>query len=105
MRLSLSVIPMMLLTALWSSGQTREGPLTVPIPNSTEVYRNQAPTAPVRRIDPVQVKNQADELAKLASSIPADINQVGKGLLPKELSEKLKRIEKLSKRLRQELIE
>ncbi len=33
-------------------------------------------------------------------TVPADINRVNRGLLPKDVIEKLRRIEKLSKRLR-----
>jgi len=39
----------------------------------------------------------------LAESIPPDIEQVSRGVLPKDLSARLKKIEKLSKRLREEL--
>jgi hypothetical protein len=105
MRLPSSILLPVLLIVVLCGGQTREGPLTIPIPNSTDIPRDSPARAPVRRIDPAQVRNQADELAKLATGIPSDIDQVGKGLLPKELNQKLKRIEKLSKQLRQELIE
>jgi hypothetical protein len=39
----------------------------------------------------------------LAGTIPADIEQVKKGLLPKDTIEKLKRIEKLARKLRGEV--
>lgn len=45
----------------------------------------------------------AEELAALTKSIPADIDTTNKGLLPKDVVEKLNRIEKLSKQLRKEL--
>jgi hypothetical protein len=45
----------------------------------------------------------AQELAELSASIPADVKLVNRGLLPKDLVEKLKRVEKLSKHLRSEL--
>lgn len=50
-----------------------------------------------------QVKQQADELAKLAQSIPPDIDKLGKGQLPQDLVARLKQIEKLSKQLRREV--
>jgi LAS superfamily LD-carboxypeptidase LdcB len=50
-----------------------------------------------------QLQQDAKELAKLAESIPTDIEQVSRGVLPKDLSARLKKIEKLSKRLREEL--
>ena len=62
------------------------------------------PAPPVRRgVDPVQIKREADELAKLASAVPVEIDQVTKGEFPKDLSENLKKIEKLAKRLRSEV--
>ncbi len=53
--------------------------------------------------DPAQLKRDADELAKLAESIPDGIEQLAAGRLPKDLGERLKRIEKLSKKLRREV--
>jgi hypothetical protein len=103
MRLRFPIILAVLLTALLCGGQNRDGPILTPAPNTTEIRRDPTPIAPIRRIDPARVRNRADELAKLASGIPSDIDQVGKGLLPKDLNDKLKRIEKLSKQLRQEL--
>ncbi len=54
-------------------------------------------------IDLAKVGQEADELAKIAKSIPSDVASVQKGMLPKELIQKLKHIEKLSKRLRDEI--
>ncbi len=50
-----------------------------------------------------QLQRDADELMALTQSIPADIDTVNRGLLPKDVTDKLKRIEKLSKQLRKEL--
>jgi len=58
---------------------------------------------PAHRIDAVQLQREADELFSLAQSIPTDINSVAKGILPEDVLEELKRIEKLSKRLRGEI--
>ena len=54
-------------------------------------------------IDPVKLKQDADELAALAGSVPSEVDQTMKGLLPKDLTEKLKRIEKLAKQLRSQI--
>jgi hypothetical protein len=54
-------------------------------------------------LNPQKVKQQADELAKLAQSIPPDINKVTGGQLPKDLVARLKQIEKLSKELRNQI--
>ena len=62
------------------------------------------PTGPQpQKIDPVKLREEADELAKLADSMPSDIAQILQGKLPKDTADKLKRIEKLSKHLRGEL--
>lgn len=53
--------------------------------------------------DPAKLKQEADELARLSSGIPADVGLVVQGQLPKDLAEKLKRIEKLAKHLRNEI--
>ncbi|MGC2822335.1 MAG: hypothetical protein WA198_21770 [Candidatus Sulfotelmatobacter sp.] len=58
---------------------------------------------PVRQIDPVRLQKDALALATAAGSIPADIESIRKGILPKEIVLKLKQIEKLSKQLRNEL--
>jgi hypothetical protein len=50
-----------------------------------------------------QLRHCAKELADLSTSLPADIDEVNRGVLPKDVIEKLKRIEKLAKRLRTEL--
>ncbi len=64
--------------------------------NETSISRQNTP-------NPESLRAAADELARLAQSIPVDIQRVNKGLLSKDLAQKLKQIEKLSKRLRTEL--
>ena len=54
-------------------------------------------------VDTVKLRRDAQELAELSASIPADINRANRGLLSKDVIEKLKRVEKLSKELRTEL--
>ena len=54
-------------------------------------------------VDLVKLQQEADDLARTAQTIPTDVAGVRKGTLPKDVIEKLKRIEKLSKRLRSEL--
>jgi hypothetical protein len=50
--------------------------------------------------DPQELKKDADELAKLSQTIPADVEAISRGLVSSNLNERLKRIEKLSKKLR-----
>jgi hypothetical protein len=54
-------------------------------------------------LDPAKLKQEADELAQLSAGLPSDLAQVAHGQLPKDLADKLKRIEKLAKHLRSEL--
>jgi hypothetical protein len=54
-------------------------------------------------VDFAKLKSDADELVVLSQSVHSGIDSVEKGMLPKDLTEKLKQVEKLSKRLRSEL--
>jgi hypothetical protein len=56
-----------------------------------------------RKIDIDQVKQEAEELRKLADAVPAQIQQVSTNQLPKDLPDNLKRIERLAKHLRNEV--
>jgi hypothetical protein len=49
------------------------------------------------------MQRDADDLARTAQSIPTDVASVRKGMLPKDIIQKLKQIEKLSKHLRTQL--
>ncbi len=57
----------------------------------------------LRQIDAVRVKPQANELAKLAGEIPSAVEQANKGVLSKDLNDRLKQIEMISKRLCRQL--
>lgn len=76
-------------------------------PTPPESMDPQAPDksqgTPSRRLDLVQLQRDAEDLARTAQTIPSDVASVRKGMLPKDVIEKLKQIEKLSKRLRTEL--
>jgi hypothetical protein len=65
--------------------------------------QGQAPPAQTRHLDLAQLQKDADDLARTAQTIPTDVASVRKGMLPKDVIEKLKQIEKMSKRLRSEL--
>ena len=61
------------------------------------------PPQPTVRIDRDKMGRQADELSRLAQTIPIDVAGMNKGLLAKDAADKLKRIEKLAKQLRGEI--
>lgn len=56
-----------------------------------------------RSLDLSKLTQEAGELSKLAQTIPFDMAAINKGMLPKDVSQKLKQIEKLSKQLRAQL--
>jgi hypothetical protein len=49
------------------------------------------------------IQRDAEELSGLSAAVQSDLQQLGKGLLAKDMDARLKKMEKLSKRLRQEL--
>jgi hypothetical protein len=63
----------------------------------------EAPAPPAQNITAAQVLQQADEMLSLAQQVHADAERAIQGVLTRDLKDKLKRIEKLSKRLREEL--
>jgi hypothetical protein len=75
---------------------------TPPEPLDPQQEKEAAPSLS-RHLDFTQVQKEADDLARTAQTIPADVASIRKGMLPKDALEKLKQIEKLSKRLRTEL--
>ncbi len=71
--------------------RVKDEPLSVPQPT------------PNRAAQAAKVKQEAQTLAELAQTIPTGVDQAQKGVLPKDLLENLKRIEKLSRHLRRQL--
>ena len=49
------------------------------------------------------IHQHAKELSALSSAVQSDLQQLQKGMLSKDLAENLKKMEKLSKRLREEM--
>ena len=58
---------------------------------------------PPKSAAPAFLEDEAAELARLSAGIPEQIQNVNHKLLPKDLGNQLKRIEKLAKHLRSEL--
>ena len=83
-----------------SSGQHRRGYPIPPPPAVPDGPPSPDPRATASRLDIVTIEREAKEMAALASTIPGDVEQLKKGLLPSSALDKLKRIEKLSKHLR-----
>jgi len=49
------------------------------------------------------IHSDAEQLSALSTLLQSDLQQLQKGVLSKDLTDNLKKIEKLSKRLRQEV--
>ncbi|HTS71851.1 MAG TPA: hypothetical protein VMO17_22980 [Terriglobia bacterium] len=73
----------------------------MPIDEPGQVQQQPGPP----KVDAAQLQREASELAKLAGEIPTAVDQAGKGVISKDLNDRLKRIEKLSKQLRRELFQ
>jgi hypothetical protein len=102
-RFSLWIFFFALLVTNSVSGQTRRGYPTPPDPAQHD--KDSATPGPNHSIhlDHVAIERESKELAALAATIPGDIEQMKKGLLPGDTFDKLKRIEKLSRQLREHL--
>ena len=61
------------------------------------------PVAVPHTVSADELQKQADELLALAQQVHTDTERATQGVLNKDLKDKLKRIEKLSKKLRDEL--
>jgi hypothetical protein len=103
-KFALLLLPLMLaLSATPAIPQTTTHHIPTP-PEALDPKPTDRPSdTPSRRLDLVQLQRDADDLARTAQTIPTDVASVRKGMLPKDVIDKLKQIEKLSKRLRTEL--
>jgi hypothetical protein len=72
-------------------------------PEDMQVQKHPSPDDMRARIANVQLQKDAKELAELCVSIPSDMDGVKQGLLSQDVLEKLKRVEKLSKHVREQL--
>jgi hypothetical protein len=55
------------------------------------------------RIPASEISHDAEELSALSALMQYDLSQLRKGVLSKELEQKLRKMEKLAKKLRQEV--
>ena len=102
--LTLLTIPVLLcLLSPPASAQQRRPKYPPPPEAMNGGLPDQPSVSPRKRIDLLQLQRDANELSKTAQTIPLDVESVRKGMLPKDVIQKLKQIEKLSKQLRSEL--
>jgi hypothetical protein len=72
-------------------------------PVEIQAQKHLSPDEMRARIANLELQKDAKELAELCASVPTDMDGVKQGLLAKDVLEKLKRVEKLSKRVREQL--
>jgi len=72
-------------------------------PEPIQVQKHPSPDDMRARVASLQLQKDAKELAELCASVPSDLAGVNQGLLSQDVVDKLKRMEKLSKRVREQL--
>lgn len=72
-------------------------------PQEIHVQHHPSPEEIRDRLNGPQLQKDAKELAEICALVRADMDGVKQGILSKDVLEKLKRMEKLSKRVREEL--
>jgi len=98
--LGMSLFALLIICAVNSGAQGKKFP-TPPQPSDPTINNQRADhTLPRQQVDFLELQRESRELSDLAHTVPADVESVSHGLLPKDLTEKLKRIEKLAKDLR-----
>lgn len=97
------ILPFLLLAAPSALAQGKPIPPGVRLADQTEAQTQKDIPPPISQpihLDVAKLRQNADELARVAQTIPSDVSSIQRGLLPKDMIEKLKLIEKLSKQLR-----
>ena len=72
-------------------------------PDEVAVQKQTTPEEMRDRAARLQLQKDVKELSDLCASIPPDMDGVKQGVMSKDVLEKLKLVEKLSKRVREEL--
>jgi hypothetical protein len=87
-----------------SSQSTKRVPVGIREANKAQDQFDKGMPPPREQVArPPNLLHDANELAALANSIPPAVTQLANGLRGRDLEQRLKRIEKLSKRLRSSL--
>ena len=105
MKTTLFVFCVVLLLGVICFGQSSR-PVPPGMRHAQELEEQNESVSPLpihRSVDPVALQNQANQLADLAASMPKAVQNANKGLLEKDLVQRLKRIEKLAKQLRSQI--
>ena len=78
------------------------------MPHSADVPVVFVPNAPIQgaqrpHVDALELRREANQVLELSKSIQSDFEAVTRGMLPKDTIVKLRKIEKLSKHLRNQI--
>jgi hypothetical protein len=105
---STPLLDVLLAFCIQTFGQS--APPGAPMPHSADVPVVLVPNAPIQsstaprpHLDPLELRREANQVLELSKSIQSDFEAVTPGVLPKATIEKLKKIEKLSKHLRNQI--
>ena len=108
--LRIPILLLMSLTACSPASSAQVGGTPVPrgrtaANNATRQAQQQIepPAQVTHNVNAADVLQHADELLSLAQQVRTDTQRATQGVIAKDLKDKLKRIEKLSRRLRDEL--
>lgn len=105
----LSIARLVLLVSLITvPALTQQSTISPQLPGRNWSLPNAIGPEPPRDLDLRTIRLQsihqhADELSALSTSVQSDLLQLQKGMLAKDLTENLRKMEKLSKKLRQEV--
>jgi CBS-domain-containing membrane protein len=95
---------LLLFVSMEAFGQRRT---TYPHPpqaaDTATVVNGQPQPSQRTHLNPAQLQQEVQELSSLMQELTQDIDAVNRGLLPKDTVNKLKRMEKLAKRMRKEI--
>ncbi len=100
------ILLFVLLLASSGRSQTRPRPPGLQQADQAEQQADKSippPTTQRTHLDFTKLRQDADDLARIAQTIPEDVASIQKGMFPKDMIEKLKQIEKLSKHLRTQI--
>jgi len=72
-------------------------------PVEIQAQKHVSPEEMRARLASVELHKDAKELSELCATVPKDMDGVTQGMVSKDVIERLKRLEKLSKRVREQL--
>jgi hypothetical protein len=102
-----SILCLLLILTLGVASQAQskpEPPARRELQRYEVMHPDEPPHVQAARVDQAQLEREAEELARLAQSVRPDVGRLRQGVLPKDVAEKLKRIERLSKQLRGQIL-